>query len=70
MEIVILESDLKKITAQKNNLEAEIRKLKYEEERLRVELDGKNQEFESVSQKITDGEAEIKRLRKRLNLLT
>jgi len=69
MEIIILESDVRKMAAQKNELEAQIRKLKYDEERLRVELDAKNKEFQAVSQKITEGEEDIKRLRKRLNLL-
>lgn len=69
MEIIILESDISKVTERKNVLAAEIRKLKYDEEKLRVELDAKKKEFESAVQKIADGEAEIKRLKKRLNLL-
>ena len=69
MEVIILESDLKKMVHEKNELESQIRALRYEEERLRVELDERNKEFQTVSDKITDGEADIKRLRKRLNLL-
>lgn len=69
MEIIISESDLKKMITQKSALEAEIRKLRYEEEKLRIELDQKNDEFKLVGQKIMDSEEEIKRLRKRLNLL-
>ena len=69
MAIIIAESDLSKMTIRKNELDAEIRKLKYEEERLRVELDVKKKEFDGLAQKITDSEAEIKRMRKRLNLL-
>jgi hypothetical protein len=69
MEMAILESDLRKSVARKNELETIIRRLKYEEERVRVEMDANNKEFHLLSQKVEDIEAEIKRLKKKLNFL-
>jgi len=69
MEIIMLESDLKKLIAEKSGMEAEIRKIKYDEERLRVTLDEKKKLFDAVNQKINESEEEVKRLKKRLNFL-
>lgn len=69
MEIIMLESDLKKMNNTRNELDAQIRKLKYDEERLRIELDNDKKQFEKVVYEITQNEAEIKRLKKQLNLL-
>jgi chromosome segregation ATPase len=69
MEIIMLESEMSKSVREKNELEAQIRKLKYDEERLRVELDVKNKKFQVAFQKIAGSEEEIRRLKKRLNLL-
>lgn len=69
MDMVILESDLKKITSRKTELESEIRKLKYDEERIRINLEEKNKELNGVTLEITQGEDDIKRLKKQLNLL-
>ena len=70
MEVIILESDLKKLQNQKVQLEAEIRKIKYDEERLRVALEEKNKFFEKTTFDITQNEEEIIRLKKQLNLIT
>jgi peptidoglycan hydrolase CwlO-like protein len=69
MEMIMLESDLKKSRNQKDDLEAEIRKLRYSEEKLRIEMEEKKEQFEKINQVITQGEEDIKRLKKQLNLL-
>ncbi|MFA6047734.1 MAG: hypothetical protein WCV59_02570 [Parcubacteria group bacterium] len=69
MEMVILESDQKKMISQKTALEAEIRKLKYDEERIRVTLDEKKEELEKATYILTQNEEEVKRLKKQLNLV-
>jgi len=69
MEMVILESDHKKLVAQKTALEAEIRKLKYDEERIRVTLDEKKKELESATYTLSQNEEESGRLKKQLNLV-
>lgn len=69
MEVIMLESDLRKAVAQKGVLDAEIRKLKYDEERIRVSVDAKKKELEQTVFKITESETEIKRIKKKLNLL-
>lgn len=70
MEMVILESDGKKIIAEKSELEVEIRRLRQDMERLRIDLDKKQQRYDKINFEISQNEAEIKRLRKRLNLIT
>jgi hypothetical protein len=69
MEMVILESDQRKFLAEKNNLEVEMRKIKMDMERLRVDLDQKSQRYEKISWQIAQGEEEIKKFKKKLNLL-
>jgi predicted nucleic acid-binding Zn-ribbon protein len=69
MQMVILESDLKRNNSKQTNYDSEIRKLKTEGERIRVQLDEKHKEQEKVKWEITQQEAEIKKLRKKLNLL-
>lgn len=70
MELVILDSDMKKMVSQKTALEAEVRKLKYDEERIRISLEEKKAELEKAKYGITQSETEIKRLKKQLNLIT
>ncbi|HPN96296.1 MAG TPA: hypothetical protein PLK35_00870 [Candidatus Moranbacteria bacterium] len=70
METVILDSDLRKTQREKTTLEAEIRKIKYDEERLRVIRDEKSKRLEKVSHDVTQGEEDLKRLKKQLNLIT
>jgi hypothetical protein len=69
MEIVMLESETSKLLAEKNALDVEIRKLKMDEERLRVNSDEKRKRLETVSQEMAEREMEIKSMRKKLNLL-
>jgi len=69
MEMVILNSDHKKLIGQKLILEAEIRKLKYDEERIRVMLDEKKKELEKATYVLAQNEEDTKRLKKQLNLV-
>jgi len=69
MEMIMLESDLKKSRNIKDDLEAEIRKLRYSEEKLRIEMEEKKEQFGKINQVITQSEEDIKRLKKQLNLL-
>jgi chromosome segregation ATPase len=69
MEIIMLESDLRKFRNEEAELESGIRKLKYDEERLRIETEEKKKQFEKIKLLIAQNEEEIKRLKKQLNLL-
>jgi hypothetical protein len=69
MEIIMLESEISKLSAEKNELEAEIRKTRMDEERMRVVLDEKRKKFETVIQNIAEKEMEIKSMKKKMNLL-
>lgn len=69
MQMVILDSDSRKLLAEKSELEAGIRKIRMDQERLRIELEEKEKRFKSVSDKIVQSEAEIKRLKGKLNVL-
>lgn len=68
-QLVMLESDNRKLLAQKNNLDAELRKLKIDEERIRITRDQKKKEFDALAYKISQNEEELDRMRKKLNLL-
>ena len=69
MEMIMLESDSRKKIAEKGMLEAEIRKLRYDEERLRINTEEKKKRLEIVSREIADSEAEVKKIKKQINLL-
>ena len=69
MEIIMLESESKKFVAEKNSLDAELRKLRIEGERLRIAMDEKKKRFDWVSQEILGRETEIRNIRKKINLL-
>lgn len=69
MEIIMLESEAGKLTTEKNTLETEIRKMKMDEERLRIMMDEKRKRFDNVSRNIEEKEAEVKSARKKMNLL-
>lgn len=69
MQMVILESDNRKFINEKNMLDAEIRKLSMDIERLRVQLDEKRKSYEKVSYQATQNEEELKRLKKKLGTL-
>lgn len=70
MEIIMLESDLKKFYEQKAELDAEIRKITYEEEKLRIIKEEKKGLFEKIKFDISQNEADIKRFKKQLNLIS
>jgi len=70
MEIIMLESDMRKDLAENNALDAEIRKLRMDAERMRIAMDEKKKRFDKISFDLTQGEAEVKRLKKKINLLT
>lgn len=69
MEMIMLESDSSKKIAEKVTLEAEIRKIRYDEDRLRVTMDEKKKKLELVSREITESEEEVKKIKKQINLL-
>lgn len=66
MDITILESDLRKRLTERNQLEAEVRKLKQDSERLKVTLDEKRTRFEKVQREIFTKEEECKALKKKI----
>ncbi|MDR3558813.1 MAG: hypothetical protein P4L62_02220 [Candidatus Pacebacteria bacterium] len=69
MQMIMLESDNRKLVSQKNMLDAELRKLRMDQERIRVDHDQKKKEFDVLIYKIGQGEEELKRMRKKINLL-
>jgi ABC-type molybdate transport system ATPase subunit len=69
MQMVMLESDNRKLVSEKNMLDAELRKLRMDQERIRVEHDQKKKEFDAVTYKISQNEEELKRMKKKINLL-
>ena len=68
-EMIMLESDHHKFVEQKNVLDAEIRNLEMNEKRLRVDMDDRRAKMERVTRKITENEAEVKKLKGKMNLL-
>ena len=69
MQLSILDSDQKKFGSEKNLLDAEIRKLRTEGERLRLDLDEKKKRLEEITYKFSQNEQEIKRLKRKLTEL-
>lgn len=69
MQIIILDSDNRKVENKKNALDAEIRKLKVDQERLRIEMDEKKKEYDEAVRQISKNEEDMKRLKKKMNLL-
>ncbi len=69
MQLSILDSDQKKFSNEKNMLEAEIRKLKMDSERLRVDLSEKQKRFEAVNFQFSQNEDEIRRIKRKLTSL-
>lgn len=68
-EIVMTDSELRKIIAEKTNLESEIRQLKKQQERIEVDIQQKQLEFKKEDFEITQLEAKIAGLHKKINLL-
>lgn len=69
MELVVLESDNKKISSEKVLLDMDIRKLKTDAERTRITLDEKTKRLEKVNYQVMQNEEQIKKLKKELNYL-
>ena len=69
MQMIMLESDNRKLVSQKNMLDAELRKLRIDQERIRVDHDQKKKEFDVIVYKISQGEEDLKRIKKKLNIL-
>ncbi len=69
MEILILESDIRKLNNEKNATDNDVRKMTLDEERIRVELDKKKNYLAKVAQENRSKEDELRALRKKLNLL-
>jgi len=66
MQLSILDSDQKKFSNERNMLDAEIRKIKMDTERLRIDLSEKQKRFETVTFQFSQNEDEIKRLKRKL----
>ncbi|HAI74249.1 MAG TPA: hypothetical protein DCS28_02555 [Candidatus Moranbacteria bacterium] len=69
MELLILDSDARKFSNEKISLDAEMRKLKQDEERIRISLDEKKRRYETVTREILSKDEETRRLKKKLNSL-
>ncbi|HRY82834.1 MAG TPA: hypothetical protein P5232_04005 [Candidatus Moranbacteria bacterium] len=69
MQLSILDTDQRKFVAEKNMLDAEIRKLKMDSERLRIDLNEKEKRFSTVNFQFSQNEEEIKGLKRKLALL-
>lgn len=69
MEMVMLESDNRKLLNEKNVLDTDIRKLKKDEERIRITLDEKRKQFDKVTYQVNQNEVELKGMKKKLNFL-
>lgn len=68
-QIVILESDLKKLLREKQDFEMSQRRLKKEEERIRVERDILDKKLKKMQDNQTLLEEEIHSLKKKLKIL-
>jgi septal ring factor EnvC (AmiA/AmiB activator) len=68
-EMIMKEGDYKKILNQKIKLEAEIRGQEKDEERIKVAVQAKKKQIEKIDQEIRMVEAELKNLKKKMNLI-
>ncbi|MFA7319084.1 MAG: hypothetical protein WC022_00575 [Parcubacteria group bacterium] len=69
MQIIVLDSDNRKVENRKNMLDAEIRKLRVDQERMRIKMDEKKKEYDEAVRQILKNEEDMKRLKKKMNLL-
>ncbi len=69
LQMVMLESDNRKLISEHNLLDAEMRNLRMNEERLRINLDEKRKRYDMVKNQIAQNEEELKRMKKKLNVL-
>lgn len=68
-DIIMAEADLRKISQEKIALDAEIRALKKEDDRIKVTMQEKRARLSKVDYEITQAEAVVKALQKKLNLI-
>ena len=68
-DITIMESDFKKKTNEKVLIESEIRSLKKDEARIRVEIQERQTKLNRVDQDVMQMDSEVRALRKKLNLI-
>jgi chromosome segregation ATPase len=69
-EYSIFEQDKKKKTMHLTSLEMELRQIKREMDRLEMHLEEKNDEYQNISRDLNTLEAEGKRMKRRMNLLS
>ena len=69
MQMVILDSDGRKLINEKNLLDAELRNLRMDQDRLRIAMEEKQKKYNEMDFKISQNEDELRRLKKKLNLL-
>ena len=68
-EIIMTESDLKKVAGEKTALDAEIRALKKDEDHIRMNLQDRKAKLIKVEYELTQIDAKVKDLKKKLNLV-
>jgi len=68
-DIVILESDYRKKASEKNVIESEIRRFKKQAAQAKVEMQVRQENLEKLDQEVFMMEADIKRLKKKMNLI-
>ncbi len=68
-EMIMKEGDYKKIMGNKTRLEAEIRGLEKEGDRIKVAVQDKKKQIEKIDQEARMVEVELKNLKKKMNLL-
>lgn len=68
-DMIMAEDDFKKYNNEKIQLESEIRALKKEEAHLKINLQDKQGRLSKVEYELTQAEAILKNLKKKLNLL-
>lgn len=69
-EIIILESDNRKILSNKNLLDAEMRKIKIDMDRMQLTLDDKKRKFDRFVRDSSQNEEDIKKICRQLNLIS
>lgn len=69
-EIIMLESDNRKILSNKNLLDAEMRKIRKDMDRMQITWDDKKRKFDRFARDLAQNEEDIKKLRRQLNLVS
>lgn len=68
-DIIMAESDLRKVTNEKNALDVEIRELKKDEDRIRMNMQDRKSRLTKVEYELTQIDVKIKSLKRKLNLV-